>query len=566
MAKAFIDDYMVKRYPLENSGWRSLLEASAGSGVPPRTMYGRENGFSPFVNELLKRGAVESRVFPGKRGRGGLVSKLRVAYDRKPVQAYVDRAALGAAKVRGLGASLDRSRVAVLPFSNLSPNPGDMYLADGLFEEVISRLSMVSGLTVISRTSAMSYRGTAKTAREIGQELSVGSILEGSLRKAGRKVRVTVQLIDTNTDGHIWTNSFDKSLGDIFAIQSDVASMVAKTLSVEILRTPADDTKSVEAYTLFLKAMRLSHEETEESLREAVRLFERAVSVDRGFARAYAGLSQSWATMAHSWYGDFTADNERAEAAARKALEFGPRMAEAHAAMAHVDAHLDRFDEAISEAEKAISINQNFSEAYMILGVQHCNVGAFDEGLSAFKKAYELDPLSISVGGFLADVLQALGRSQEAVNLLERMRELNPRNPSVYVRMVECYIRLRKIGLAEEALKRGLKTDPADRGLRLQQGRLHAIRGRRREAEEALQAILRDREESTRLNGQLYIQLELGNFNEALGALEKQFENHSWPWLISADPVFDPLRADPRFRRALRQVGMASSERPQRRS
>ncbi|MBI3841497.1 MAG: adenylate/guanylate cyclase domain-containing protein, partial [Thaumarchaeota archaeon] len=185
-----------------------------------------------------------------------------------------------------------RERLAVLPFVNISPDPDDEYFADGLTEELISKFSEVGQLKVIARTSVMNYKKKEKKASEIGRELGVGSIVEGSVRKAGTRIRVTVQLIDARTEEHIWASNYDKELDDIFAIQSDVASRVAGSISAKVFPAPQrKDTDDAEAYTMYIRAMQLFHESTEPSLREALALFERAVSRDPKFVRAYAGIS-----------------------------------------------------------------------------------------------------------------------------------------------------------------------------------------------------------------------------------------------------------------------------------
>lgn len=192
-----------------------------------------------------------------------------------------------------------RERLAVLPFVNISPDPNDEYFADGLTEELITRLSGVDGLKVIARTSVMNYKKKDMKVSEIGNELNVGSIVEGSVRKAGNKIRVTVQLIDAKTEEHLWASNYDKDLDDVFAIQSDIASRVASSVSSgAFFEVQGSDTKSIEAYTSFIKAVQNYHAASEGNLRQAKVMFEEAIALDPHFARAYAGLSQTWAGWA----------------------------------------------------------------------------------------------------------------------------------------------------------------------------------------------------------------------------------------------------------------------------
>ena len=187
-----------------------------------------------------------------------------------------------------------RERIAVLPFVNISPDPNDEYFADGLTEELISKLSEVKGLKVIARTSVMGYKRTEKKVSEIASELGVGSLIEGSVRKSGNKVRISVQLIDAPSEEHLWSSNYNGDLTDIFAIQTDVATRVASALSTTVFSGDGrGDTENVEAYTLYLKAMQVSYDTSEKGARETVALLQRAISLDPSFARAYVGLADA---------------------------------------------------------------------------------------------------------------------------------------------------------------------------------------------------------------------------------------------------------------------------------
>lgn len=193
-------------------------------------------------------------------------------------------------------AVLDKHRIAVLPFVNMSPDPNDEYFADGMTEEIISTVSGISGLTIISRTSVMGYKGTTKKVEEIGRELRAGSVLEGSLRKAGNKIRVTTQLIDVATDGHLWAQNYDRNLDDVFEIQSDVAKRVAEALRVQLLsaereRIEKKPTESTTAYSLYLRGRYHWNKRGLEDVKRALEYFELAVREDAGFALGYVGIS-----------------------------------------------------------------------------------------------------------------------------------------------------------------------------------------------------------------------------------------------------------------------------------
>jgi adenylate cyclase len=449
-----------------------------------------------------------------------------------------------------------RERLAVLPFVNISPDPGDEYFADGLTEELISRLSEIRGLKVIARTSVMSYKRTGKKVSEIAAELGVGSIVEGSVRKAGNKIRVTVQLVDAGTEEHLWASNYNKELDDIFAIQSDVASRVAGSLSSGFFGGLQRDTGDIEAYTLYLRGLQASHASTESSLRESVTLFDRAVERDPSFVRAQAALSSAWGKIVSGGYEDFRLISEKAEPAARAALEAGPDFAEAHAAMANVHFLLDRFDEGAAECEEAIRINPNLSEAHALLGLLYAHHRSLDESLRELQRAYELDPLSFNGLIYLEMVAQVAGRSILALEILEKMKVLSPNNPRAYVGTAEYYMKEGDFPRAQEALDIARRLGPSEPLIKLNQGILYAMEGRRREADEMLDEVLKDKSESVRLYGVLYIQAALGNVDAAFGALDRMAETHSWPFLLKVHPLFEGLRRDPRYPEFCRKVGL----------
>jgi adenylate cyclase len=463
---------------------------------------------------------------------------------------------------------LDPKRIAILPFVSVSPDPNDEYFADGMTEELISTTSSIKGLTLIARTSVMSYKGTTKRVEEIGKELSAGTVLEGSVRKAGNRLRITVQLVDAQSQGHLWAQSYDRNLDDIFGVQSDIAKRVAKALKVQMLpheaqRLEKKPTVNTEAYALYLRALQLTHEADEHSWREAVELFNRAILKDPAFARAYAGLSKAWVQLAGGGYEgslgggyvDYAVGTSNAEAAATKALELDPSSAEAHAAMSTVHMLLDRHEKIVAEAEKAIEINPSLADAHVRLGNGYVTLGTLDQALAEHQKAYELDPLSF-VGLPLAAVCRVMGKERDEMVVLEREKELHPNNALVYVNLAYHYMWKRDYVRTQEILDKGLAIDPKEPGLEIGQGMLYAITGRTREAQESLAKIRQNKIEANRLYGEVLIQTALGNLDDAFKALWRQAETHNWWWLIKYDPAYEGLRKDPRFSEFCKKVGL----------
>ena len=459
-------------------------------------------------------------------------------------------------------AQLDKRRVAILPFASLSPDPNDGYFADGMTEELISTTSSITGLTLIARTSVMGYKGTTKKIEEIGRELSVGTVLEGSVRKAANRLRITVQLIDVQSQGHLWAQSYDRDFDDVFAVQSDIARRVAEALKVrlmsdEVRALEKKPTRSTYAYALYVRAMQLSHELTEPSLREAIELFNRAVSDDQTFARAYAGLSRAWWSMAGVWE-DLTAAAGTAEVAALKALELDPNCAEAHASMSAVHFLLDRYGKSITEAKRAVEINPSLSDAYLRLGLITVVVGKLDQALAALQRAFELDPLSVDVGLSLAPVYDIAGG--DGLAILQRMKELEPKNPLIYALLASHYLFFKHDYVrAQEMLDAGLATNPKEFPLRLVQGELYALSGKRKEAHESLDELRHDEIEAHRLSAEVDIKAALGDLDGAFKALFRQVDAHSVDYRINYHPLYEEMRKDPRFREYVKVIGIAPS-------
>ncbi len=453
--------------------------------------------------------------------------------------------------------TLNRARLAVLPLANMSSDPNDGYFADGMTEELISSLSRLPGLGVISRTSVMQYKNQTKRAQEIGRELGAGTLLEGSVRKAGNRVRIALQLIDANTDNHLWAENYDRNLDDVFAIQSDVASRVSASLkSGGFAGRVQADTDDMEAYTIYLRAMQLSHENTESSLKEAITLLSDVVARDPLFVRARVGLALSYVRMANSGYAEFTTLEDIAEVEVRKAIALDPTSAEAHAVLAGTLQFLDRFDESFSEAKKAIELNPNTAEAYFTLGLDHGTMAHLDESIALFRKALELDPLSVQRARVFGLVLGVKGKTEEARTMLSKMRQLYPENPTVYLGLAESYLFDKDYGKAQQMLDRGLSVSPSEPLGLMVQGLVYALTKRPEEARAALMKIEGLKRETPLLYARIFIYTALGELDEAFKALSRASETHVWPFTIKTHPLFVELRKDPRFGEFCRKMGL----------
>jgi TolB-like protein/Tfp pilus assembly protein PilF len=297
---------------------------------------------------------------------------------------------------------LDKHRIAVLPFVNMSPDPNDEYFADGVTEEIISTVSGISGLVVISRTSVMRYKKTEKAVEEIGRELKAGSLLEGSFRKAGDRIRVTTQLIDVATDAHVWAQNYDRNLDDIFAVQSDVAKQVAEALRVRILagekeRVEKKPTESTTAYSLYLRGRYHWNKHGPQDFKKAMEYFELAVHEDPGFALGYVGQADCALWLRYNWNIDLEENLAKAKTMLEKALQLDSTLAEAHTTLGTVCGQ--EYDQRRAEEEfrKAIELKPSYASAHQLYFWALLHELRWDEALKEIEKAVELDPLLPSI-------------------------------------------------------------------------------------------------------------------------------------------------------------------------
>ncbi len=458
--------------------------------------------------------------------------------------------------VEGQPMKLDRRRVAILPFSNISPDPNDMYIADGMTEELISTMSKISGLSVLARTSVMRYKGGERNIEEIAKELKAGTVLEGSVRKAGDKVRVTVQVIDSESSVHLWSESYDREMKDVFAIQADISQTVASALKVKLLveekaRIQAEPTRSTEAHALFLKGIYYSMNEytSESGSMNSIRCFERALELDPNYALAHAWLSDSYSGLAAWGFWPLEKARPLAEKAASKALELDPRLAEAHRSIAFLK-YLER-DWKASETEmnKAIDLNPNDAWNHAYRAAILSDLGRIEEAVVDAKAALELAPLDRFANQVMGNLLYQQRKYEDAIDLIKRARELDP-GFALFSRLLGlCYLQLSRYDEAIEQLRAGIEPSQPWRG----QSILAVAFARSGRVEEATK-ILDDLEVARRSNGVpayaiAQIQLALGRRDEAIGVLKEAYEHREYESLdeMRVSQLFDDLRSDPRF-------------------
>jgi TolB-like protein/Flp pilus assembly protein TadD len=416
------------------ASWTAERIAAVG-GVAVLSLAG--GAFMVFGGGLQRPGS------PGSPGASGSLAAHRVDTGFPHVAAWL---------------RLDHS-IAVLPFEDLSPGGDQGWFSDGMTEDIQTQLSRIANLKVIGRTSVMRYKGTEKTAREIGEELAVAAILEGSVRRMGDRVRVTVKLVHAATDEQMWAESYDRDLTptDIFRIQSEIAGQIAAALqtrfSPEQRATLAvAPTTSLTAYDLSLRARAHAHRLTQDDLDRAIALYREALALDPGYARAYADLAFAFAAM-DGYHGAGRHWLDSAEVAGRRAIELDPAAADGYAALALAQWNAGRVREGIATYGRALTIRPNDPMALWGLSFSYWLLGEMGEALRLSRRSVELDPASPHLVTMLGRCLLSTGRLDEGERMLRHALELQPDFPWAHQDLVWLYAWTGRHEAAEEQLR-----------------------------------------------------------------------------------------------------------------
>src|SRR2546427_4881135 len=331
----------------------------------------------------------------------------------------------------GGSSSFDVHRLAVLPLSNISPNPKDSYFADGMTEELISVLSQLHGLRVIDRTSSEHYTGKEKRVSQIAQELQVGSVIEGSVRMAGERIRVTVQLVNAENEEHIWSENYDRKLDDIFGIQTEIAKQVAQVLKLKLLQEEKERlntraTENMPAYVNYLKGRGLLQRRNADELKQAKELFEATIAEDPKYAPGYAGLADAYCLLGDYFVLPFQLARRKAREFASKALQIDGDLAEAHATLGLLFLSEYDFTKADDEFRKALDLNPSYATAHQWYSYVFGALGMYRQALEEMRLAEEADPLSIVILYNEFGYLSSLGMKAEGEKRLKKMLEIDP--------------------------------------------------------------------------------------------------------------------------------------------
>ena len=323
--------------------------------------------------------------------------------------------------------------IAVLPFENFSPDPDNAYFADGIQDEILTRLAKIADLKVISRTSTQQYQSKPRNLAQIAKQLGVANILEGSVQKSADHVRINVQLINAQTDFHLWAETYDRKLTDIFGVESDIAKGIAKTLRVRLPEGERQQlakrpTENLKAFQYYLQGRSYRDRNTREDLLTATRYFERALEEDRNYSLAYAGLADAYGALGFYGYIAPIEGRRKEEETARKALALDENLAEAHAALGQSQGFFAPCNFSLGDGElrRAIELSPSFASAHAYLGVSLARQGRFDESVEEILKARELDPLSPINARTMALPYHLKRDYARALELLRQANELGP--------------------------------------------------------------------------------------------------------------------------------------------
>jgi serine/threonine protein kinase/Tfp pilus assembly protein PilF len=461
--------------------------------------------------------------------------------------------------------------IAVLPFTNLSADKEQEYFCDGMAEEIINALTHVEGLRVVARTSAFSFRGEGRDIRDIGKKLNVRTLLEGSVRKAGNRVRITAQLINVSDGYHLWSEKYDRNIGDIccpediFAIQDEISLAIVEKLKVKLLgeekvalvKRYTDD---LEAYNSYLKGRYFWYKRTKEGILKGLEYFHQAIEKDPTYAVAYTGIADCYNMLG---FFDYLSPKEafpKAKAAAEKALEIDGTLAEAHSSLAEVKTYYDHdWLGAEREFQRALELNPSYSTAHQWYAEYLALMGRHDESIIMGKCALELDPLSPIVATNLAGFYWLARKYDEAIERYQKILEMEPDFMAAHLWLGLTYA---EKGLYNEALaefQKGIELSGGhDSPFLGWLGRVYCWTGKKKQAEIVLESeIERSKKMYISPFGIAVIYLGLGQNEQAFEWLEKAYEEKDhWMAALKVYSMFDSVRSDPRFTSLLKKMGL----------
>jgi len=454
--------------------------------------------------------------------------------------------------------------IAVLPFANMSADPEQEYFCDGLAEELINALTQIEDLRVIARTSAFSFKDKNVNVREIGRELNVETILEGSVRKAGNRLRITAQLVTVAQGHHLWSERYDREMEDVFAIQDDITQAIVEKLKPRLLhrekaKIAKRQTVDLEVYDLYLKGRWFWNKRTEQGLRKSIEYFEQAIEKDPNYALAYAGLADVYIVLP-TWTPEPPKGVYlKAKELTLKTLEIDDGIAEAHTSLGFLMGMCDHdWKGAEREFKRAIELNPGYGQAHSWYAVMLSLLERFDEALKEAEQALELDPLSLTRHFYAALILNNVRDYDQAIEVLQRTLEMDPNFPTTRFLLGDAYAGK---SMYEEALAEYQKEATFRTGVfssEIGTGIVYARIGKRGKAEHILDDLLRQSEDKyITPYGLAKLCFALGENDKGFEWLEKAYEEFNLLLgFIKVDAGLDGMRSDPRFIELLKKMNL----------
>jgi eukaryotic-like serine/threonine-protein kinase len=452
--------------------------------------------------------------------------------------------------------------IAVLPFENLSPDPNNAYFTEGIQEEILTRLAGIADLKVISRASTQHYQNKPRDLSEIAKQLGVANILEGSVQKAGERVRISAQLINAQTDAHVWADTYDRNLTDVFLVETDIAKTIADSLKAKL--TPSEQkaiasrpTANPEAYELYLKGRFFWNKRTGADLRKAIAYFNHAIAKDSNYALAYAALADCYDLLCE--YSEVSPNKSypKAKAAAIKALELDETLGEAHTSLAYSLINYDwDWRSAEREYRRAIQLNPNYATAHQWYAECLSVLGHHIQAIAEIKRAQELDPLSLIINQGVGGKYLYARRYDEAIAQFQKTLELYPLFPPTHQRLGWCYTQERMYDKAIAEMQKAVENSGDSAQMIAALGYAYGAAGRR----EAAQSIIAELEQCSK---ESYVDdycvatifAALGDKDRAFASLNKACAERSyWMPYVRTDFQLDNLRSDSRFHALVQRV------------
>jgi adenylate cyclase len=464
-------------------------------------------------------------------------------------------AKLKQAKEEVLSKSTSQTRsIAVLPFNDLSPAEDQDYFGDGMAEEILTALAKVDGLRVAARRSSFWFKDKEAELSEIAEKLNVCHVLEGSVRREGKRVRVKAELIDACDGFTIWTETFERELQGIFAVQDEITRSIVDALKLQLDISAPPPSRNTDAYDAYLQGLFYSDKSTEEALRRSLEFFQRAVDKDARFSRAWTGIAKAWLWLADAYVPPLEAYPKVRDAAVR-ALQLSDDEAEAHVYLAETKRILDwDLDGAEAEFNRAVEIDPNSTPSNYFIAALYAARGDRDKALAYLQRTSKIDPASLWVSNFACELYRYFGLTDEAIAAGERALQLDPAFLHGEPLLAAVY---REMGRFDDAIalyeKAQSFTGKPGFGLAITYARMD----RRKEAQEILKAAVASRGDYTPGDAIAHVHVALGDYDDAIRELERaRDERSSSLHTIGIAPEFAPLRSDKRFISLLKKIGL----------